>query len=1227
MTSLEKDTLSRNRIVSEINENFFVEAGAGSGKTTMLVNRMAAMVEAGIEISKICAITFTKAAAGEFYDRFQRLLIERSNPEYKGDGGSGDAAGRPGMLPMPTDETRERCREALQNIDLCFMGTIDSFCGMVLSEHPSEAGIPSDASIVSDEDAATVYKQQYVKICGGEYGEELQSLARTFQALHSGAQDIFVQGISFVMNNRNVHFNYHEAAAVDIDRDFAADRTELIRAVKCLMAHPELKYGGNKESREAWDKIGNIYKNIRGRWSNNYTNLMYGIKDLKGIRLIPEAMNYHAVSLGSVFAPGGKKGQWLECTAGQAGGLLEKLQKLQYDASMTFLIRSIPVMEQALREKGSLTFFDYLYYLRNMLKRDAEADGKLIRYIYDRHSYFLIDEFQDTNPMQAEVFFYLTSEHPVPQWSACRPRPGSLFIVGDPKQSIYRFRSADVTSFLKVKKLFEENGGSILSLSRNFRSTRTLCEYFNRVFTELLPEETENQSKFEDIPLPEPVEDEFQGIFTYKAYTGQAEAEYPDMTDPVRIADLIEKIVGNGKFLIRGEKDKELRQVRCSDIMVITSSKKKLGPIMEELDARNIPARVEGAVPFAANQALYELSLIYSAVADADDCIALYGALTGSLIALTREDILRFKACGGSVSLKTALDREDCDDEADEAAQRTAAEIDRLKDLHTMALRLSPAALFSRIMDQYRLYRTVPAENLEVVYYALELIRNAEKSGLVISLKDGAAFIKGLIAGESGEERCLSLTADKDCVHMANLHKVKGLEAPIVILAAAGSKSFPGSYRMIHTEKGSEGYIFSLESEQDEKGRSKIYFSTADYSDEKAEETEALRAEGQRLVYVAATRARNVLILCNSVRISRGRETTNSKWAPIMETGLPDIFEMTGDSSGCSAQNGAKADAAGLYEAAEQAAVLNDRSAEKPTFKVENPSRLHVLSKLSESPEADGWEEAAEFPGAGRWGEAEESPEAGRWGEAAISPEADGREDLSESPEAGGAGDHWGSPAGPWEGKESTYGGRRFAALLGTMTHKLMEMLVTTRNTLDIEAAVGEIIREYSTPGTKGCESELAETLLRAADRIRKGGYVQTNGLPQDILGTLLAADEVYCEVPFCYKDGCNKDECYKDEREKDGFYKDEREKEGFYKDECEKDDCSRDESEGTTVWNGVMDVIYSSAGQWHIVDYKTNADGNDLDTRYQAQLSAYVKAFKATTGLDADAMTYHIDI
>ena len=89
---------------------------AVSGKTTMLVKRMVAMVEAGIPIDKICAITFTKAAAGEFYERFQKILIERSNPEYKW-----EDTGRAGQLPAPTEKSRAFCDEALKNIDLCLI--------------------------------------------------------------------------------------------------------------------------------------------------------------------------------------------------------------------------------------------------------------------------------------------------------------------------------------------------------------------------------------------------------------------------------------------------------------------------------------------------------------------------------------------------------------------------------------------------------------------------------------------------------------------------------------------------------------------------------------------------------------------------------------------------------------------------------------------------------------------------------------------------------------------------------------------------------------------------------------------------------------------------------------------------------------------------------------------------------------------------------------------------
>ena len=159
---------------------------------------------------------------------------------------------------------------------------------------------------------------------------------------------------------------------------------------------------------------------------------------------------------------------------------------------------------------------------------------------------------------------------------------------------------------------------------------------------------------------------------------------------------------------------------------------------------------------------------------------------------------------------------------------------------------------------------------------------------------------------------------------------------------------------------------------------------------------------------------------------------------------------------------------------------------------------------------------------------------------------------------------------------------------IGTMIHKYMEIVVSSRNRINPEETIKEIISEYITARMAPYEEMITNALLDVAKTIATGGYAQANGLPQNILKTMLNADEVYCEVPLCYKE---------------------------------------DSPEGVVIWNGVMDVVYCSEGKWHIVDYKTNADGNDLDVKYQNQLAAYVKAFKEKTGNDADAGTYHIDV
>lgn len=1143
LTSVEKDTISRNRIVSETDANFFVEAGAGSGKTTMLVNRMVAMVEQGKDISKICAITFTKAAAGEFYDRFQKLLIERSNPDYVW-----EDKGYAGQLPKPTDESRSLCAKALENIDLCFMGTIDSFCSMVLGEHPFEAGIPSDAKIMSEDEATVLYKQQFVKICAGEHGSDLAELAKAFRGFYMSAEDVFIKAEKILMNNRNFHFNYDASKTVNIDKTFAAERDEIIAAMKCLDENrDEVKYQSESKNLAAWEKVSAARRTFRTKWSNNLFNVIRMLSTMAPIRVNPSALDTYNISLGRCFEPGGKKGAWLEFTPSKPEGVYGKLMALKYEISMDFLTKCIPILEEAMRDKGYMTFFDYLYYLRNMLREDAKGDGKLIRYIYDRHSYFLIDEFQDTNPMQAEVFFYLSSKNPVGEWNKCIPRPGSLFIVGDPKQSIYRFRSADVTSFLKVKKLFGENGGDILNLSRNFRSTEKLCKYFNRVFNTLLPDETEIQSKYEEIPLPDETKGEFQGVYTYNAYIGKAIEEHPGEDDPMQIVKIIWQIVDRDDLLITTNEDKTPRPIRYEDIMIITATKTGIGGIMGALNAADIPVKVEGRVPFDENEALKIIADYYFAIADASDDHALYRVLTNRINSYSDEKIIRFKQDGGRVSVAS---EGVLSDSANESSVQIADTMTSLRKLYLKALKLSPAAILSEIMDSIEVYKYASVDDLEVMYYTLELLRNAEKAGTIVTAKDGADYLKTIITNASGDERCLSLTESNNCVHMANLHKVKGLEAPVVILAAASTWQRPVEQRLAHGDTGDQGYIFSL-GESTEGHISYTHFATDKYDDEKEKEKEACNAEDRRLIYVAATRARNALIISQRIR----GKSIESKWAPIVEAGTPDFFDNVSARSKGVASSRAEGEAPimvdDLYTKAKDESVLNDRSSEEVSFHIMNPSHAKIASKIEEN-----------------------------------GAEASVGDDLVNSSE---------------EATDTTVSSNvnvsntvlsevhRFPALLGTMTHRLMEMIVSTKKSLNICDAIDEIIREYRTPANAPYEDKLIAALKSVADTMYAGGYDQSNGAPKDILTVLLNADECFCEVPFCYKEVV------------DGVY---------------------------TIWNGIMDVIYKKDGKWHIIDYKTNADGTELDEKYKSQLEAYIKAFKETTGEDvADAMTYHIGV
>ncbi len=1040
------DQNARDKIRQDIHSNFFVEAGAGSGKTSVLVDRMAAMVEGGLDISRICAITFTKTAAGEFYARFQKKLSESSS---------------------------EFAKKALKDIDLCFMGTIDSFCNMVLSEHPSKAGIPSNASVLDKEEMDKAYIREYSMILGGRYGEDLQKKAVAFSSAFYKDKEFFLSGMHFLMGTRNAHFNYAAPKDGDPDDIFKEKKEKLIYILKYLLVHPEaVATDEPAEAKKSWEALAHDSIAIFDSWNQNIGNVIRALGKLKKLRIIGKYAN-KMDELGpgweDFFEPHMSRNKlaWFEFNKDMDPLMTAALKDYQFSIAMDLIANCAGPIAERLREKGELSFFDYLLYLRDLLKEDAANGGKLIKHIYERHSYFLIDEFQDTNPLQAEVFFYLTAKEPKKNWRECVPKAGSLFIVGDPKQSIYRFRNADVSSYLKVKSLFKGDVGEVLYLTRNFRSTDEVCSCFNKIFTRLLPEDTETQSSFNEIPTGEkgPVTASFSGAYYYTVQYAKAK---DDNQDAKITALMIRKIIDDPAVTIQTNNDSAPRKADYKDIMLIAPRKTKLSDYLKVFQEYGIPFRVDGKVLFSECPALRAVSSMMSAAADPYDKKAVYAAKNLSGCSIEQKDI-------DSYAKKAKI--------------------------------LSPAALFSLLMDEQMVFSKVGTHNAEYVYFALELLRTREDGGDISSVKEGAEFISELISEKSDQERCVQLLRDSNRVHIANLHKVKGLEAPIVILVDPSSRRFGADSSVDYSGEVPQSYLFALD---------KSVVSTA-FADQKALEEQILGEEYVRLLYVAATRAGSALITGLCVK-KDGDPANANYWRPLIDN--RDTLFTAGNAVSAASAERVTLDSKELYERAEESSVFKDTASFKKTYEIRRPSTIALKGVTSAE---DDYDDRAEEK---RVTEKKKNP-----------------------------------------------------ALIGTMMHRIMEVLVSSKGRADLNALVKETVREYDAD-----EQYYTDLLTKAGKTVLSGGFPQQGSVPQDILKELLAAEEVFCELPLCYK-------------------------------------------EDDKIWHGSMDVVYCREGRWHIVDYKTNAEADDLDVKYQAQLEAYRKAFKELTGNDADALIYHIGV
>ena len=1042
------DDIGRYSIVEDLDKNLFVIAGAGSGKTSMLVSRMVAMVESGIDISKICAITFTKKAAAEFLSRFQAKLKERSKPPFK------EGENYPGDLSTPTEITANRCRKALENIDLCFTGTIDSFCNLVLSEYPNNANIPSSSMVIEEDELASLYKKEYEKIANGP-SSLIKDKLEIFNSLFRNGAETFSKSINDVMEVSYLNIVYPEPLVTleDAVSDLANKYENIIHHdVQTLLKMKPFVNTSNQKCIDAFLELEKNKSLLLDKWT--VANFIYVKNTIKKVfhewlRFDDEPSSLMFFEFTTV-----NKTSYKCLDKNNSTSLKEyfdDVDKIIYSYAMDFLVDVSEIIKNNLRKQGKLSFTEYLMIFRNMIVKDMNNGMKLINHIRNKHSYFLIDESQDTSPAQTELFIYLTSKEPASTLENCKPIPGSLFIVGDPKQSIYGFRGADVNAYLHTKDLFDkvydQKYNKVVYLTKNFRSNIELIRYFNDKFQSM-----ENYETIPEVAKETPKEfskDVIAGLYRCNGYL-----------------DAIKSLVG--RYYIYDNKINNKRLIEYKDIMLLTWTTNNHDKILATLKDNDIPVYCEGRFTISGSDILSSIYSIYAYLAGEP----------GQFQNLLSSPL--FNASPASLLGVSSID-----DVPEGKEKDFLLSIESLRDIK------DPVLLIENIVSSLKIYQHINYTNIEYALFVIEKLKEAYASLQVSDIRSGEKFLKDFISTKL--DRCMNMELTPNAVNLANVHKVKGLEKPVVILAEAKTNAKKPTHDAYYSLN--KAYIFKT-SANEFNGVTSYDIQSGDlFSDKEEQALLKNKQEVERLGYVAVTRARNILIF---------PPYSTSSQNPWKEVQLEVISSLPHSSLPYP-----EVEVVGTLSFDNPSSFNNEE-----TYWEKSPSKqTHIFGKLDDS-----------------------------------------------------------------EVEETQFENDIDVRTKGTLIHRMMEMIINSKGKLPKEVIIDSVLNEYSLDE----EQSYRDILSRVYDTMFSGGYPQKNNAPQDLL-KIAFNSTCACEVPFSFK-------------------------------------------EGKMVWQGIIDLLYINDGKYYIVDYKTNADDDNLEEEYKRQLEAYKKSLKKSLGVDVEAFIYHIE-
>jgi ATP-dependent helicase/nuclease subunit A len=450
---LAADDLARQTLLTDFESTLFVDAGAGTGKTTAIVGRITELVATRrMEMAQLVAITFTEAAAAELRTRVREALQEAA------------------LDPTRNEAERRRCVRASASIGDASIDTIHAFAGNLLRTYPLHAGLPPDFRTLDEIEAQLDFEERFRSWFDGVADDAVhRDAVRTALLMELGPDRM--QTLA-----QALHENYDLVSTTSSwECPPARDPIGAAHALAADIGEAQLLLAYAPTGHQAIRIVeGLSFARERLAEASSPDQALLALESIEKITVKGKQEGWGAVDGVSAF----KKPK--EILRGVEDDAQEALQSRRSTLFCSLLVamRDFVLAYAAERKRlGVATFQDLLVWARDLLRDSDEVRAR----VQSRWTRIFIDEFQDTDPLQAEIAFYLCAQPGVPlpgDWRDVSLQPGKLCLVGDPKQSIYRFRRADIALYHAIR----EQVAQPLALSRNFRSVPAVLDFVNRHF-------------------------------------------------------------------------------------------------------------------------------------------------------------------------------------------------------------------------------------------------------------------------------------------------------------------------------------------------------------------------------------------------------------------------------------------------------------------------------------------------------------------------------------------------------------------------------------------------------------------------------------------------------------------------------------------------------------------------------------------------------------------------